>query len=88
MESAMSDINVNCCGSKCRDPHGEVRVYPLGGGANLILCHACWTHENSYRRMRQRNYMLGSPYHVDDSKRAEENWPQHNWDEAEKYENQ
>ena len=45
----MSDINPNCCGDHCTERDGEVRVYPLGGGANLILCLACWAHENRYR---------------------------------------
>jgi hypothetical protein len=69
----MSLINPECCGDKCRDPHGEVRVYPLGGGANLILCRACWAHENSYRRVRGVHY--GRP----------EEWPQLDWDTAEVY---
>jgi hypothetical protein len=33
-----------------------VRVYPLGGGANLILCRSCFTHENSYRAERGKFY--------------------------------
>ena len=44
--------NWNCDGDKCTDSKGEVRTYPLGGGANLILCRACWEFENSYRRRR------------------------------------
>ena len=43
----MSDINPNCDGAHCTDPAGEVRVYPLGAGGNLILCYRCWQHENS-----------------------------------------
>lgn len=44
--------NFNCDNDKCRDPKGETRTYPLGGGANLILCRACWIHENNYRASR------------------------------------
>jgi hypothetical protein len=46
----------NCDGS---GPHsaGEVRVMPLGGGGNLILCLHCYVKENNYRR--ERNEELG-----------------------------
>jgi hypothetical protein len=68
--------NNNCDGSHCRSEAGEVRLYPLGGGANLILCHACWAHENRYRyeRAHERN---AEPA----------NWPQVNWHAAKIYEN-
>ena len=61
--------NNECCGS---GPHtaGQVRVYPLGGGGNLILCRHCWAHENRYRYERQQNYMHGSKNVVDDRKRG------------------
>lgn len=61
--------NPNCCGGNCCKDHGEVRVYPLGGGANLILCKCCWAHENRYRFGR------GDPG----------KWPQLNWSTAEVY---
>src|SRR3954471_23290661 len=41
--------NWNCDNDKCHQPNGEVRLYPLGGGANMILCRACWANENRYR---------------------------------------
>jgi hypothetical protein len=44
--------NWNCDGAHCTDPNGEVRTYPLGGGANLILCIDCVRHENRYRKSR------------------------------------
>ena len=59
--------NYNCDGAHCADAHGQVRVYPLGGGANLILCQACAAHENRYRY--QRGVETGQF----------ENWPQVNW---------
>lgn len=63
--------NYNCDGS---GPHsrGEVRVYPLGSGGNLILCVSCWVRENKYRfeRGKETNADL---------------WPQENWDTAKKY---
>jgi hypothetical protein len=60
--------NWNCDGS---GPHteGTVKKYPLGGGANLILCIRCWARENQYRFNR------GDP----------EKWPQENWHAAEIY---
>ena len=65
--------NPNCDGGHCREAQGEVRLYPLSGGANLILCHACWAHENRYRYERGRE--TGAP----------ENWPQLNWNSAKVY---
>lgn len=65
--------NPNCDGSHCRCATGEVRLYPLGGGANLILCLACWAHENRYRYERGKET------------RNMETWPQLNWFEAEVY---
>lgn len=44
--------NPNCDGSACRKSDGEVRKLPLGGGANLILCHDCYLHELAYRRAK------------------------------------
>jgi hypothetical protein len=64
--------NPNCDGGHCTTARGEVRVYPLGGGSNLILCHACWAHENQYRYQRGRD---GSPA----------DWPQLNWHTAKQY---
>lgn len=64
--------NYMCDGSHCRDPHGEVRVFPLNG-ANLILCHACWLHENQYREMQGKMYA------------RQEDWPQRDWNIARTY---
>lgn len=61
--------NPNCDGGHCRADTGEVRVYPLGGGANLILCRACVAHENAYRAERGRD--TGRPA----------DWPVLQWDE-------
>lgn len=51
----MPNMNPNCSGSNCRAADGEVRVYPIGGGANLILCHDCFAHENAFNRERGRS---------------------------------
>jgi len=67
-------MNPNCCGGHCRSETGEVRVYPLGGGANLILCSACWAYENHYRRTQGRDWF-----------RDPNAWPQHEWSKAEVY---
>lgn len=56
----MSDINPNCDGSHCWHSHGEVRVLPAGGSSNLILCRACYEHELSFRRERNRD--LGTAF--------------------------
>jgi hypothetical protein len=65
--------NPNCSGGHCRSETGPVKVYPLGGGGNLILCRACWAHENDYRRQRGLDT------------RAPENFPVLDWDGAELY---
>jgi hypothetical protein len=64
--------NWNCDGA---GPHasGTVKLYPLGGGANLILCAYCWERENLYRKRRGRE--TGAP----------ENWPFENWDAGKVY---
>ena len=67
--------NYNCDGAHCGDPHGEVRVYPLGAGGNLILCIACAAHENAYRFERGRE--TGRPA----------DFPQVNWFACEVYGN-
>jgi hypothetical protein len=70
-ESAMAVRNWECCGSHCTDAKSEVRKYPLGGGANLILCRSCWANENRYRADRAR----------DTSRPAD--FPQEKWETAE-----
>ena len=70
--------NYNCDGAHCLESNGEVRVYPLGAGGNLILCRNCFRHENDYRLSRQRGYWA-------DDQRAEENWPTVKWECAEVY---
>lgn len=49
-------------------PHSgnEVRLYPLGGGGNLILCLSCWANENRFRHDMGKHYNPA-------------NFPQHNW---------
>jgi hypothetical protein len=68
--------NNNCDGGRCTSPNGEVRVYPLGGGGNLILCQSCWAHENKYRFERGKE--TGEP----------SNFPQQDWYRAEIYNNE
>ena len=51
----MKHKNYNCDGSHCTTSVGEVRVYPTGGGSNLILCQSCAAHENRYRYERGRD---------------------------------
>jgi hypothetical protein len=65
--------NPNCDGDHCREATGEVRLYPIGGGGNAILCLACWAHENRFRYQRGRD--TGAPA----------NWPQLNWFDAKIY---
>jgi hypothetical protein len=70
--------NWNCDGA---GPHtaGEVRVYPLGAGGNLILCCNCFARENNYRLTRRTGYWAND-------KRAELHWPTVDWCTAKRYE--
>jgi hypothetical protein len=65
--------NWQCDGDRCREAEGAVKLYPLGGGANLILCHACWARENQYRY--RRGMETKNP----------EGWPQQDWAAAAVY---
>jgi hypothetical protein len=67
------NLNSNCCGDHCRNSTGEVRVYPLGGSANLFLCFSCWLYENDYRRRKGLRY------------NRPEDWPLLDWNTAEVY---
>ena len=69
----MSYANPNCDGDHCRKP-GEVRLYPLGGGGNLILCRQCFTEENAFRLSQQRKHY-----------RDAASWPLVDWTTAEHY---
>jgi hypothetical protein len=78
--------NPNCDGDHCTNEAGEVRVYPLGAGGNLILCQACWAHENRYRYDRAFEYN-GSKKPDIAGTEGEKLWPQENWYTAKVYEN-
>ena len=65
--------NYNCDGSHCIKSDSEVRLYPLGGGANLILCKACFRHENDYRHTMERTFQ------------RPDDWPRVDWDKAKPY---
>lgn len=65
--------NNMCSGGHCRCEHGEVRVFPIGGSGNMILCIHCWRHENLYRRDRGRET------------HRPEDFPQLDWSQAEIY---
>jgi hypothetical protein len=77
--------NNMCDTDKCTDSHGEVRVYPLSSGGNLILCQACWAHENRYRWQRAFEYNGSKKLDIAGTE-GEKMWPQENWYEAEVYE--
>jgi hypothetical protein len=49
----MRKENPNCDGSGPHSDNPSVRKYPLGGGANAILCRACVDKENRYRAIRR-----------------------------------
>ena len=53
------NYNDNCDGS---GPHAvnEVRVLPIGGSGNLILCISCFRHEIHWRRLRNKE--LGTAF--------------------------
>lgn len=65
----MTFLQNNCDGGGPHSGLREVRTYPLGGGANLILCQACFARENRFRRDK------GDP----------EKWPQVDFSQSEIY---
>ena len=67
MNATANYLRDHCDGA---GPHGgphEVRLYPLGGGGNSILCQACAARENQYRY--ERGIETNMP----------ENWPKADW---------
>ena len=46
--------NPNCDNDKCTHADGLVKVLPLGGDGNLIVCYSCYLHEMRYRAARNR----------------------------------
>ncbi len=44
----------NCDGRGPCTP-GTVKVLPIGGEGNLILCRSCWNREIEYRQNRNRS---------------------------------
>lgn len=82
----MNKIHNNMCdGDHCTSEQGEVRVYPLGAGGNLILCQACWAHENRYRYQRAYDHNGDRKIDISGSE-GQKLWPQENWYEAKVYE--
>lgn len=72
---------MNCDGSGPHAP-GDIRVYPLGAGGNLLLCAACWEKENNFRTHKAKEaYEAGSNLF-----RVDHNWPLIDWHTAERYE--
>jgi hypothetical protein len=65
--------NPMCDGSHCRSATAPVRLYPTGGGGNMIYCEACFANENRYRFNRGRET------------RCPENFPQVAWATAKPY---
>lgn len=47
--------NNNCDGGHCISTQGQVRVLPIGGGGNLILCQACFNYEIAWRKDQIRS---------------------------------
>jgi len=63
-------------------PHypGEIRKYPLGDGANLLLCMFCWADENKYR-YEQATINPDTGLHR--TRPLHDEWPQQNWRDGE-----
>lgn len=54
--------NPNCDGSHCWSEYGEVRLLPLPGHGNIILCRSCFEYEIGWRRDRNKALALESQY--------------------------
>lgn len=55
------NTNPNCDGNKCRSNAGEVRLLPIGGDGNIIVCLACYESEMQYRRMSEPGVPVSLP---------------------------
>lgn len=64
-------FNPNCDGIYCNTTNGEVRLLPLGGDGNLILCKSCVEYEIEWRK--------------NENKRANREFDIPNWDNLEVY---
>jgi hypothetical protein len=53
----MAQKNWNCDGDKCTNPNGEVRVLPLNGDSNLIVCYSCFLNEMRHREYLNQDYV-------------------------------
>ncbi len=73
----MSPVNWDCDGAGPHSHNPEVRRYPLGGGAGLILCRACVDRENEYRARRRAD--IANPVDPDA-------FPRQSWLDLEVYE--
>lgn len=60
--------NNNCDGACCTLEHGEVRVLPIGGSSNAILCRDCFEVEMRYRKMRNKELGLSFQFKIPDWK--------------------
>jgi len=54
--------NPNCDNNKCISPKGEVRLLPIGGDGNLILCFSCYNYEINYRKDRNKSLSKENQY--------------------------
>ena len=55
--------NPNCDNDYCHWSDGQIRVLPLGGAGNALLCRACYQHEIEWRKGRNRE--LGKAFQFD-----------------------
>ena len=55
--------NPNCDHNRCTSPNGEVRLFPIGGGGNMILCRACYRIEFVYLIERIANESI-EPFEI------------------------
>lgn len=56
--------NPNCDNDKCVNATGQVRVLPIGGGGNLIVCQACFNHEMNYRKEVNQKHKISNEFDI------------------------
>lgn len=54
--------NPNCDHWYCAGPDTEVRILPLPGGANAILCSSCFMHEMNWQRLRNQTLAVDARF--------------------------
>lgn len=60
----MRKTNPNCDNTKCISDKGEVRVLPISGDSNIIVCKTCFMHEMKFRHERNKELAFACRFDI------------------------